>query len=60
MNRYGTHRMYGYLKVKSRVVDSNESIVDPQVEAHQNKETCRRGAQFSIISGESKNNLLKM
>jgi hypothetical protein len=42
--------MYVYLKVKSRVVDSNESIVDPQVESHQNKETCKRGAQYSINS----------
>jgi hypothetical protein len=42
--------MHVYLKVKSRVVDSNESIVHPQIEAHQNKETCKKGAQNSINS----------
>jgi hypothetical protein len=55
INRYRTHRMFDYLKVKSRVVDSNESIVHPQVESHQNKEPCKRGAQYSINIRREKN-----
>ncbi len=37
-------------------MDSNESIVDPQVESHQNKEPCKRGAQYSINSRREEKN----